>query len=174
MWQIGVLTPRSGRAPNSTETQKELKRPKSDSKVTPRAPSQSDPKSLKSDLKVTQKWGPESLLSHFWVTSGRPARVTFESLLGHFNSFWVSVELGARPLLNSNLETVHILPILRGFLGSVTLLRRLGFSRRQNISGRKKQPKDKVFGQDIPGTSGTHTSVRPGQKLIARLFFLLF
>ena len=28
-------------------------------------------------------------------------------------------------------------------------------------SGRKKQPKDRVFGKDIPGTSGTHTSGYP-------------
>ena len=28
-------------------------------------------------------------------------------------------------------------------------------------SGPKKQPKNKVFGQDIPGTSGTHTSGYP-------------
>ena len=42
--------------------------------------------------------------SHFWVTFGslwgRSARVTFESLLGHFNSFCASVELGGRPLHN--------------------------------------------------------------------------
>ena len=40
----------------------------------------------------------ESLLGHFGV--GLP-----ESLLGHFNSFWVSVEFGARPLHNS--ECAH-------------------------------------------------------------------
>ena len=70
----------SRRPPNSTETQKELKWPKSDSKVTRPDRPQSDPK-------VTQKWlrthfcvifeslsshsgvGPrESFLSHFWVT----------------------------------------------------------------------------------------------------------
>ena len=42
------------------------------------------------------------------------------------------------------------------------------------ISGRKKQPKDKAFGQDIPGTSGTQTSGYPGQKLYASGFLLLF
>ena len=88
----------SWRPPNSTETQKELKWPKSDSKVTPGVPSQSDPKWLKSDSKMTQNW----VRSHFWVTLGslwgRSGRVTFESLLGHFNSFCVSVELGGRRL----------------------------------------------------------------------------
>ena len=52
---------------------------------------------LKNDSKMTQKWGLESLLSHFWVTLGSvcPSHfwVTFESLLGHFNIFWVSVDL---------------------------------------------------------------------------------
>ena len=38
----------------------------------------------------------------------------------------------------------------------------------------KKQPKHKVFGQDIPGTSGTQTSGYPGQKLYASGLFLLF
>ena len=37
----------------------------------------------------------ESILGHFW---GRSARVTLEWLLGHFNSFCVSLPLGARPL----------------------------------------------------------------------------
>ena len=32
---------------------------------------------------------------------------------------------------------------------------------------KKKQPKHKVFGRDIPGTSGTQTSGYPGQKLYA-------
>ena len=36
------------------------------------------------------------------------------------------------------------------------------------------QPKDKVFGRDIPGTSGTQTSGYPGQKLHTRGLFLLF
>ena len=61
---------------------------------------QSDRKWLKSDSKMRSgvtfesKIGhfgvglPGSLLSHFWVT------------LGHFNSFWVSVDLGARWLHN--------------------------------------------------------------------------
>ena len=39
---------------------------------------------------------------------------------------------------------------------------------------RKKQPKHKVFGRDIPGTSGTQTSGYPGQKLYATGLFLLF
>ena len=42
------------------------------------------------------------------------------------------------------------------------------------ISGTEKQPKDKVFGQDIPGTSGTQTSGYPGQTLYAGDIFLLF
>ena len=34
-----------------------------------------------------------------------------------------------------------------------------------NIRSKKKKPKHKVFGRDIPGTSGTQTSGYPGQKL---------
>ena len=41
-------------------------------------------------------------------------------------------------------------------------------------SGPKKQPKHKVIGRDIPGTSGTQTSGYPGQKLYASGLFLLF
>ena len=37
--------------------------------------------------------------------------------------------------------------------------------------GRKKQPKDKVFGQDISGTSGTQTSGYAGHKLYAASLF---
>ena len=40
----------------------------------------------------------ESFLSHLGSLWGGALGVTFESLLGHFNSFWVSVELGARRL----------------------------------------------------------------------------
>ena len=35
-------------------------------------------------------------------------------------------------------------------------------------------PKHKVFGRDIPGTSGTQTSGYPGQELYANGLFLLF
>ena len=42
------------------------------------------------------------------------------------------------------------------------------------VRSEKKQPKDKVFGQDIPGTSGTQTLGYPGQKLYASGPFLLF
>ena len=35
----------------------------------------------------------------------------------------------------------------------------------KDVSGPKKQPKHKVLGRDIPGTSGTQTSGYPGQKL---------
>ena len=38
----------------------------------------------------------------------------------------------------------------------------------------EKQPKHKVFGRDMPGTSGTQTSGYPGQKLYARGLVLLF
>ena len=38
-------------------------------------------------------------------------------------------------------------------------------------SERIKQPKDKVLGQDIPGTSGTQKSGFPGQKLYASGLF---
>ena len=59
----------SGRAPNSTETQKELEWPKSDSQVTPADRPQSN-------LKLTQKW----LKNDSNMGSG----VSFESLLGCF------------------------------------------------------------------------------------------
>ena len=36
------------------------------------------------------------------------------------------------------------------------------------VSGPKKQPKHKVFGRDIPGTSGTQTSGYPGQKTLCK------
>ena len=77
----------SGRPPNSTETQKEWKWPKSDSKVTQADRPQSDPK-------VTQKW----LKNDSKMGSG----VTFESILGHFgvglpesllSHFWVTLIL---------------------------------------------------------------------------------
>ena len=100
----------SQRAPNSTETQKDLKWPQSDSKVTRADRPQSDPK-------LTQKWLWTPCLSHFWVTfeslgvtlGWRPWKSFFESLLGHFNSFWVSVELGARWLLNPR-DFVYVFP----------------------------------------------------------------
>ena len=41
-------------------------------------------------------------------------------------------------------------------------------------SGPKKQPKHKVVGRDIPGTSGTQTSGYPGQKLYAGGLFCCF
>ena len=47
-------------------------------------------------------------------------------------------------------------------------------ARGRKPSGPKKQPKHKVFGQDIPGTSRTQTSGYPGQKLYAGGLFLLF
>ena len=62
----------------------------------------SQPRVRWDDSKMTQKWLKNGVRSHFWVNFrslwGRSARVTFESLSGHFNSFWISVELGARPL----------------------------------------------------------------------------
>ena len=42
---------------------------------------------------------------------------------------------------------------------------------RSQFSGPKKQPKHKVFGRDIPGTSGAQTSAYPGQKLYAAVAF---
>ena len=39
---------------------------------------------------------------------------------------------------------------------------------------KKKQPKHKVCGQDIPGTSGTQTSGYPGRELYASGLVLLF
>ena len=41
------------------------------------------------------------------------------------------------------------------------------------FSGTEKQPKHKVFGRDLLGTSGTQTSGYPGQKLYASGLFLL-
>ena len=91
----------SRRPPNSRETQKALKWPKSDSKVTRPDRPQSDPK-------VTQKW----LRTHFWVTFESLGVTlgwgTFESLLGHFNSFCVSLELGGRLLPNITIRTETI------------------------------------------------------------------
>ena len=46
----------------------------------------------------------ESLLSHLGSLRGGTPKVTFESLLGHFNSFCASVELGGRPLHNPTSE----------------------------------------------------------------------
>ena len=43
---------------------------------------------------------------------------------------------------------------------------------RADTSGRKKQNKDIVFGQGIPGQSGTQTSGYPGRKLYATSLFL--
>ena len=48
------------------------------------------------------------------------------------------------------------------------------FHREALQSGPKKQPKPKVFGRDIPGTSGTQTSGYPIQKQFASGLFLLF
>ena len=95
------------RAPNSTETQKELKWPKSDSKLSPWAPLQSDPKWLKSDSEM----GSGVTFGSLW---GRSARVTFESLSGHFSSFWVSVALGARWLHNFNSWRIKLGGFQRG------------------------------------------------------------
>ena len=76
----------SGRAPNSTETQKELKWPKRDSKWLPKSQSRvtpSDSKWLKNDPKMGSGVTFESILGHFGV--GLP-----ESLLSHF---WVTLIL---------------------------------------------------------------------------------
>ena len=105
----------SGRSPNYTETQKELKWPRSDSKVTvaDHTNVKATQKWPKSDPKVTPDPIFESFLSHFGVTLGwDPAShfwVTFGSLLGRFwgsllshsNSFCASVQLGGRPLHKS-------------------------------------------------------------------------
>ena len=55
----------------------------------------------------------ESLLSHLGSLWGGALGVTFESLLGHFNPFWVSVELGERWLPNPKgpkIETIQDRP----------------------------------------------------------------
>ena len=99
-----------GRAPKSTETLKELRWPKSDSKVTPG----SHPRVTPSNSKVTRKWLKNGVRSHFWVDFrslwGLSAWATFESLLGRFNSSCVSVELG-----HANFTTLLI--ILGGVSG---------------------------------------------------------
>ena len=73
------------------------------------------PRVTPSDSKVTQKWLKNRVRSHFWVNFrslwGRSARVTFESLLGHFNSFCVSVDLGARWLHKHRENTLKSLKI---------------------------------------------------------------
>ena len=66
-----------GRAPNYTDTHKELKWTKSDSKVTRAGWPQSD-------LKLTQKWLQTPCSSHFWATFESLPR---ESLSSHLNSF---------------------------------------------------------------------------------------
>ena len=49
--------------------------------------------------RVTQKWLKNGVQSHFWANFrslwGHSGVGPWESLLGHFNSFWVSVDLGA-------------------------------------------------------------------------------
>ena len=42
------------------------------------------------------------------------------------------------------------------------------------FSGTEKQPKHKVFGWDIPGTSGTQMSGYPGQNFMQVAFFCCF
>ena len=69
-------------------------------------PGRPTPKWPKIDSKVTPDPIFESLLRHFCQFGflwGRTPGVTFESPLGHFNSFWVSVWLGGRPLHNANI-----------------------------------------------------------------------
>ena len=56
----------SGRPPNYAGTQKELKWPKSDSKVTPGSHTTMTP----SDSKVIQKWLENGVRNHFWVNFG--------------------------------------------------------------------------------------------------------
>ena len=61
---------------------------------------QTDPKGTQKRLK-SDFWAIfESLLSHLGSLWRGALGVTFESILGHFNPFWVSVELGARWLPN--------------------------------------------------------------------------
>ena len=60
--------------------------------------------------------------------------------------------------------------LLRRVIGSGRVRPRQG----TEICKSEKQPKHKVFGRDIPGTSGTQTSGYPGQKLYASGLFLLF
>ena len=80
----------------NTETQKE------DPKVTQKWLGQTNPK-------VTQKWLRtlfwvifELILSHLGSLWGGTPGATFESLLGHFKSFCVSVRLGGHPLRKIN------------------------------------------------------------------------
>ena len=82
LWEWQTLW--SQRAPNYTETQKESKRPNSDSKVTPRAPRQSDPKVTRNWLQTPFWVIFESLLRHLGSLWDGTLRVAFESLLGHF------------------------------------------------------------------------------------------
>ena len=84
--------------------------------MTQKWPRQTDPKVTPNWLKSVS--GPhvwvifESLLSHLGSLLGVGLEVTFGSLLGHFNSFWASIELGARPLLNARFWGVCVVSLL--------------------------------------------------------------
>ena len=86
--------------------------PKSDSKVTRADRPKETQNWLKSDS-APHVWVIfEPLLSHLGSVWGGAPGATFESLLCHFNSSWVSVELGARrfPKVNEEVCGDHGLP----------------------------------------------------------------
>ena len=51
---------------------------------------------------------------------------------------------------------------------AAVILVSLGSALLSLLSGTKKQPKEKVFGTDIPRTSGGHLCGRPGSKTSGR------
>ena len=63
---------------------------------------------------------PALLLSHLGSLWGAARRVTFESLLGQFNSFWASVDLGARWLPNARGRIPARTALLRRVLAGTT------------------------------------------------------
>ena len=83
----------------------------------------------------------------------------------------------SRALLGDNKRDENALyghfldPILRPIQGGLKWLK---VAHSGLKSGPKKQPKHKVFGRDIPGTSANQTSGYARQKLYASGLFLLF
>ena len=68
----------------------------------------------------------------------------------------------------------HVLALPFHFLDLGMLLAVENLQTFRTSQVQEKQPKHKVFGRDLPGTSGTQTSGYPGQKLYASGLLLLF
>ena len=113
--------------PKAPSSPKQLKWPKSDSKVTLGGRRPIDSKKGQKWLKKGFLWLKNPFLSHFWPffesIGRRPPRVTFESLLGHFNCFGLLGALGG--------ATDHKLCLLGAFSKAPSL----GSSRRHLPKG---------------------------------------